>query len=170
MDAAVHGAMRRGTLRIYLGAAPGVGKTFAMLDEGRRRLHAAPTWSPRSSRRHGRTHTEEQLKDLSPFPRQKVAYRGASSRRWTSLRCSRGSRSSRWSTSWRTPTCPASGHQKRWQDVEALLDAGIDVISTVNIQHLESLNDVVEAITGIRSRRPCPTRSCARPSRSSSST
>ena len=61
-------------------------------------------------------------------------------------------------------------HEKRWQDVEELLDAGIDVISTVNIQHLESLNDVVEPITGVRSGRRCPTRWCARPTRSSSST
>ena len=62
---------------------------------------------------------------------------------------------------------PGSGNAKRWQDVEALLAAGIDVISTVNIQHLESLNDVVEAITGVRSAKPCPTRWSGPPSRSS---
>ena len=61
-------------------------------------------------------------------------------------------RRSRWSTSSRTPTCPASRNEKRWQDIEELLDAGIDVISTVNIQHLESLNDVVETITGVPQR------------------
>ena len=61
-----------------------------------------------------------------------------------------------WSTSWPTPTCPGPRNEKRWQDVEELLDAGIDVISTVNIQHLESLNDVVERITGIKQRETIP--------------
>ena len=65
-------------------------------------------------------------------------------------------RRSRWSTSSRTPTCPGSRNEKRWQDVEELLDAGIDVISTVNIQHLESVNDVVERITGIKQRETMP--------------
>ena len=61
-----------------------------------------------------------------------------------------------WSTSWPTPTCPGSRHEKRWQDVEELLAPGIDVITTVNIQHLESLNDVVEPITGVRQRETVP--------------
>ena len=65
---------------------------------------------------------------------------------------------------------PGCRNAKRWQDVEELLDAGIDVITTVNIQHLESLNDVVQQITGVPQRRPCPTRSCAGPTRSSWST
>ena len=66
---------------------------------------------------------------------------------------------------------PGSRHAKRWQDVEELLDAGIDVITTVNIQHLESLNDVVERITGVApAARPCRTRWCGPPSRSSWST
>ena len=65
---------------------------------------------------------------------------------------------------------PGSPHAKRWQDVEELLDAGIDVISTVNVQHLESLNDVVEQITGVPSTRPCPTRWSGPPTRSSWST
>ena len=66
---------------------------------------------------------------------------------------------------------PGSRDEKRWQDVEELLDAGIDVITTVNIQHLESLNDVIERITGHpASARPCPTRWCAGPTRSSWST
>ena len=72
-------------------------------------------------------------------------------------------RRSRWSTSSRTPTCPGSRNEKRWQDVDELLDAGIDVITTVNIQHLESLNDVVEQITGVRAARDGPRRTwCAR--------
>ncbi len=65
---------------------------------------------------------------------------------------------------------PGSRNEKRWQDVEELLAAGIDVITTVNIQHLESLNDVVEKITGVTSARRCPTRWSAAPIRSSWST
>ena len=81
----------------------------------------------------------------------------------------RGPRS-RWSTSWPTPTCPARRNEKRWQDVEELLDAGIDVISTVNIQHLESLNDVVEQITGVAQRETVPDEVVRPPTRSSWST
>ena len=74
------------------------------------------------------------------------------------------------STSWRIPTFPARGNEKRWQDVERLLDAGLDVISTLNIQHLESVNDVVERITGVKQRETIPTGSSGPPTRSSSST
>ena len=64
------------------------------------------------------------------------------------MRSWRAGPSSRWSTNWRTPTFPAARHEKRYQDVEELLDAGIDVYTTLNMQHLESLNDVVARITG----------------------
>ena len=70
--------------------------------------------------------------------------------------CSPGGPPSRWSTSSPTPTWPGSRNEKRWQDVEELLDAGIDVISTVNVQHLESLKDVVERITGVRQQETVP--------------
>ena len=82
--------------------------------------------------------------------------RARRSRRWTSTRSSRAGPRSRSSTSSRTPTCPGSRHEKRWEDVEALLDAGITVISTLNVQHLESLNDVVEQITGIKQQETIP--------------
>ena len=91
--------------------------------------------------------------------------------RWTSTPSSPGGPRSRWSTSSPTPTCPGSRNAKRWQDVEELLDAGITVITTVNIQHLESLNDVVAQITGDAAARDrARTRWSARPSRSSWST
>ena len=82
--------------------------------------------------------------------------RAPSRRRWTSRRSSSASPPWSWSTSSPTPTCPAAAHEKRWQDVDALLDAGIEVITTVNIQHLESLNDVTESITGVRQRETVP--------------
>ncbi len=72
------------------------------------------------------------------------------------MRCSRAGRRSRWSTSWPTPTHRARSIEKRWEDVDQLLDAGIDVISTVNIQHIESLNDVVRQITGVQQRETIP--------------
>ena len=80
----------------------------------------------------------------------------ARSRRWTSTPSWPVDPPKPSSTSWRTPTCPGAGNEKRWQDVDELLDAGIDVITTVNIQHLESLNDVIERITGVRQRETVP--------------
>ena len=154
----IGGRVARGKLRIYLGAAPGVGKTYAMLDEGWRRHE------PRHRRRRRLRRDPRPAQDRSPrsatsrsCPAGTLTYREPdASRRWTS-----------------TPSCarrpavalvdelahtnvPGSRHEKRWQDVEELLDAGIDVISTVNIQHLASLNDVVERITGVAQRETVP--------------
>ncbi|MBV9820727.1 MAG: sensor histidine kinase KdpD [Actinobacteria bacterium] len=149
--------MARGTLRVYLGAAPGVGKTYAMLDEGVRRLHRGTDVMVGLVETYGRPHTEERIADLPVLPRRTVRYRGAE---FTELDTE--------AVLARRPelvlvdelahtNVPGSGpNAKRWQDVEALLDAGIDVLSTVNIQHLESLNDVVEQITGIRQRETVP--------------
>ena len=150
--------MARGTLRIYLGAAPGVGQDLRDAQRGRRGARAAaPTSSSGSSRPTvGRT-PQAQIGDLEVVPRHADRLpRRRRSRRWTSTRSSPASRRSRWSTSSRTPTCPGSRNEKRWQDVDELLDAGIDVISTVNVQHLESMNDVVEQITGIKQRETIP--------------
>ena len=149
--------MARGTLRIYLGAAPGVGKTFAMLNEGWRRAERGTDVVVGIVETHGRPKTIEQLGDLEIVPRRTVELprhhlRGDGPRR----RARPGALPWRWSTSWPTRTCPGSRNDKRWQDVEELLAAGIDVISTVNIQHLESLNDVVEGITGITQRETVP--------------
>ena len=148
---------REGSCGSTSGPPPGVGKTYAMLCEGHRRAERGTdvVVGVRRDRTSGRRPTAL-LDGLEVVPRKRLPYRGATSRRWTSTRCSRASRRSRWSTSSRTPTCPAPGNAKRWQDVEELLDAGIDVISTVNIQHLESLNDVVEQITGVPQRETVP--------------
>ena len=145
------------TLRIYLGAAPGVGKTFAMLNEGRRRHERGTDVVVGFVETHGRAEDARAVGDLEVVPRQRVEYRGAHVRGDGRRRRPRArGRRSRWSTSSRTRTSPARGNEKRWQDVEELLEAGIDVISTVNIQHLESLNDVVERITGVKQRETMP--------------
>jgi two-component system sensor histidine kinase KdpD len=148
--------MARGQLRIYLGAAPGVGKTYAMLDEGQRRAGRGTDVVVGFVETHGRALTAEMLDGLEVVPRKTMTYRGAT---FTELDTD--------SVIARSPqvalidelahtNIPGSVNTKRWQDVERILDAGINVVSTVNIQHLESLNDVVEQITGIPQRETIP--------------
>ncbi|GHE26816.1 sensor histidine kinase [Streptosporangium violaceochromogenes] len=146
----------RGQLRIYLGAAPGVGKTFAMLGEGRRRLERGTDVVVGLVETHGRARTEELLQGLEVVPRRVVVHRGRS---FTELDVgeviARRPRVALIDELAHT-NVPGSKHAKRWQDVEEILEAGIDVISTVNIQHLESLNDVVRQITGVPQRETVP--------------
>lgn len=148
--------MRRGTLRVYLGAAPGVGKTYAMLDEGRRRLERGTDVVVGFVETHGRRHTADLLEGLEIVSRKEVSYRGGT---FTEMDVD--------AVLARQPdvalvdelahtNVPGSGNEKRWQDIELLLAGGIDVISTVNIQHLESFNDVVEKITGVPQRERVP--------------
>ena len=149
--------MARGELRIYLGAAPGVGKTFAMLNEGRRRRAAAPTSSSASSRPTAAPKTAAQIGDLEVVPRaQRRRTAARRSRRWTSTRSSPAGPQVALVDELAHTNVPGSRNEKRWQDVEELLDAGIDVISTLNVQHLESLNDVVERITGVKQQETIP--------------
>lgn len=147
----------RGVLRIYLGAAPGVGKTYAMLDEGRRRRERGTDVVVGYMEDHGRKHTAEQLGDLPVIPRQRVEYRGAMFEEMKLQAVLERRPGVALVDEFAHTNVPGSGpHAKRWQDVEALLDAGIDVISTVNIQHLESLNDVVAQIAGVPQRETVP--------------
>ncbi len=146
----------RGQLRIYLGAAAGAGKTYDMLCEGHRRIERGADVVVAFVETHGRPHTAALLDGLEIIPRARSRTGAPRSRRWTSTPCWPASRRSPWSTSSRTPTCPGSRHAKRWEDVEELLAAGIEVISNVNIQHLESLNDVVQKITGVPQRETVP--------------
>ena len=144
-------------LRIYLGAAPGVGKTFAMLNEGHRRRERGTDVVVGFVETHGRARTAEQIGDLEVVPRARSSTTAAaSSPRWTSTPSCAGRPDLVLVDEFAHTNAPGSRHEKRWQDVEELLAAGIDVISTVNIQHLESLNDVVERITGIRQRETVP--------------
>ncbi|MFI5729776.1 DUF4118 domain-containing protein [Kribbella sp. NPDC051587] len=150
--------MKRGQLRVYLGAAPGVGKTYKMLGEGQRRLARGTDVVIGFVETHGREHTAAMVEGLELVPRRLVDYRGAS---FTELDLD--------ALLARRPevalvdelahtNVPGSRNEKRWQDIEELLAAGIDVISAVNIQHLESINDVVEKITGVPQQETVPDR------------
>src|SRR5512139_3948943 len=148
--------MARGKLRVYLGAAPGVGKTYAMLSEGRRRLERGTDVAVGLVETHGRLHTAEMTEGLEVVPRQELRYRGGL---FTEMDVdavlARRPRVALVDELAHT-NVPGARNEKRWQDVEELLEAGIDVISTVNIQHLESVNDVVAKITGVPQRETVP--------------
>ncbi len=148
--------MSTGQLRVYLGAAPGVGKTFRMLEEGHRRRDRGTDVVIGFVESHGRRNTEVLVEGLEVVPRQTINYRGTS---FTEMDLD--------AVLARRPevvlvdelahtNVPGSRNAKRWQDIQELLDAGITVITTVNIQHLESLNDVVRQITGVPQRETVP--------------
>ena len=147
---------RRGVLRIYLGAAPGVGKTFAMLNEGRRRKQRGTDVVIGYVEAHGRAHTAEQIGEVEVVPRHVVEYRGAALEEMDLDAVLARRPDVALVDELAHTNVPGSRHPKRWEDVEVLLDAGIDVVSTVNIQHLESINDVVERITGVKQRETLP--------------
>src|SRR5437667_2107544 len=144
--------MARGTLRIYLGAAPGVGKTFAMLNEGRRAKERGTDVVVGFVETHGRAHTAEQIGELEVVARKKLEYRGAVFEEMDVDAVLARKPAQALVDELAHTNVPGSRNEKRWQDVEELLDAGIDVVSTVNVQHLESVNDVVERITGVVQR------------------
>lgn len=156
MNTPSSGPAKRGELRIYLGAAPGVGKTYAMLGEAHRRLERGTDLVAAVVETHGRKKTADLLDGIETIPPRYVEYRGG---RFPELDVA--------AVLARHPqvvlvdelahtNTPGSKNPKRWQDVEELLDAGITVISTVNVQHLESLNDVVTQITGIEQQEKVP--------------
>ncbi|WP_295126018.1 DUF4118 domain-containing protein [uncultured Leifsonia sp.] len=148
--------MSRGHLRVMLGAAPGVGKTYAMLEEGRRLQALGKDVVVAVVETHGRAATAALVEGLEVVPRRTVEHRGVE---LTELDLD--------AVLARRPqlalvdelahtNAPGLANEKRWEDVEAMLAAGIDVMSTVNIQHIESLNDVVEQITGVQQRETIP--------------
>ncbi|KFF59928.1 histidine kinase [Cryobacterium sp. MLB-32] len=148
--------MKRGRLRVLLGAAPGVGKTYTMLEEGRRLRDEGKDVVVAVVETHGRAATAGMLEGLEVVPRVTVQHRGVE---LTDMDLE--------AVLARRPdialvdelahtNAPGALYEKRFQDVEAILDAGIDVISTVNIQHIESLNDVVHQITGAPQRETLP--------------
>ena len=146
----------RGRLRVMLGAAPGVGKTFAMLEEGRRLAGTGVDVVVAVVETHGRAATAALVDGLEVVPRRSVKHRAvALDELDLDAVVARGPQLALVDELAHT-NAPGSEHAKRWQDVDALLDAGIDVISTVNIQHIESLNDVVLSITGIVQRETIP--------------
>jgi two-component system, OmpR family, sensor histidine kinase KdpD len=146
----------RGTLRLYLGAAPGVGKTYAMLNEGWRRKNRGTDVVIGWVQDHGRLQTDAQVRDLEIFPRKSIEYRGQTFEEMDVDGLVERKPQLVLVDELAHTNVPGSKHAKRWQDVEELLDAGINVISTVNLQHLESLNDVVEQITGVEQKETVP--------------
>lgn len=148
--------MRRGQLRIYLGAAPGVGKTFAMLNEGRRRRDRGTDVVVGYLETHGRERTAAQIGDLPVIPRTCIHYRESTFEEMDIDALLARDPAVALVDELAHTNVPGSRNEKRWQDVHELLAAGIDVISTLNIQHLESLNDVVETITGVTQRETIP--------------
>ena len=147
---------REGQLKIFFGAAPGVGKTYAMLEAARQKKREGVEIVVGLVETHGRKETEALLDGLDVLPRKNVEYRGTVLKEFDLDAALR-----------RTPpiilvdelahtNAPGSRHKKRWQDVYELLGAGISVYTTVNVQHFESLNDVVSQITGINIRETVP--------------
>ncbi len=149
---------RRGRLRVYLGSVAGSGKTYAMLNEGHRREGRGTDVVVGYVETHGRAQTQAQLGDLEVIPRKKVTYRGVTLEEMdTEAIIARHPRVALIDELAHT-NVPGSKHAKRYQDVLEILDAGINVVTTVNIQHLESLNDLVASITGVRVRETLPDR------------
>ncbi len=146
----------RGRLKVFFGAAAGVGKTYAMLEEAAERRTAGVDVVVGYVETHGRPETEVLLVGLEPLPGRAVEYRGVHLREFD-LDAALARRPALLLVDELAHTnAPGSRHAKRWQDVEELLAAGIDVYTTCNVQHLESLNDVVAKITGVQVRETVP--------------
>lgn len=148
--------MMRGRLRVMLGAAPGVGKTFTMLEEGRRLRDSGKDVVIAVVETHGRAATSALVEGLEIVPRQPVSHRGVELTEMDLAAVIARHPDVALVDELAHTNAPGSANDKRWQDVQAILDAGIDVMSTVNIQHIESLNDVVQQITGVPQRETIP--------------
>lgn len=147
---------KRGRLSVLLGAAPGVGKTFAMLEEGRRLLANGKKVTIGIVETHGRAETAAMTEGLPAVPRTSVEHRGVLLEEMNLQAVLDDRPEIALVDELAHTNAPGSKNEKRWEDVNELLTAGIDVISTLNIQHTESLNDVVEQITGIPQRETVP--------------
>jgi two-component system sensor histidine kinase KdpD len=148
---------RRGKLKVFLGAAPGVGKTYRMLSEAHRRAERnREDIVVGLVETYGRPATEQLLAGLEQLPRKQIEYRGKVFYELDIAAVIK--RNPEWVLidELAHTNVPGAGRAKRWQDVEEILDAGINVISTLNVQHLESLNDAVYEITGVRVRETIP--------------
>lgn len=146
----------RGRLKIFLGAAPGVGKTYAMLSQAAERLRAGVDVVVGVVETHGRAETQALVDPLEVIPRRQIDYQGRllSEMDIDAILLRRPALVL--VDEFAHTNAPGSRHPKRWQDVEELLDAGIDVLSTLNVQHIESLNDVVAGFTRVRVRETVP--------------
>jgi len=152
------GSGARGRHRIYLGIAPGVGKTYTALEELHRRHDRGTDAVIGFLETHGRPRTAELAEGLEVVPRKQIAYKGVVVEEMETDAVIKRHPAVALVDEIAHTNAPGSKHEKRWKDVEDLLDAGVTVISTVNIQHLESLADIVENITGVQVRERIPDR------------
>src|SRR5882757_6937634 len=146
----------RGHLKIFLGAAPGVGKTYAMLTSAHGEKVGGREVVAGLVETHGRTETEHLILGLESLPRKPIIYRNQVMKEFDLDAALARRPSLLLVDEYAHTNVPGSRHPKRWQDIDELLAAGIDVWTTLNIQHLESLNDVVQKITKVRVRETVP--------------
>lgn len=142
------GSDQRGRLRIYLGMAPGVGKTYRMLEEGHRRLERGTDIVVGFAEAHGRPHTLELLDGLEVVPRQRIEYRGVVVEEMDTVAILERRPTVALIDELAHTNVPGSTRTKRWEDVEIVRDAGIHVVTTMNVQHVASVSDAVATITG----------------------
>jgi two-component system sensor histidine kinase KdpD len=150
------GPLAKGRLKIFLGASPGVGKTYSMLEEARAQKRAGVDVVVALVETHGRSETASLLEGLEHFPRRTVGYRGQQLSELDLDAVLTRRPQLALIDEFAHTNAPGSRHPKRWQDVMEVLDAGIDVTTTLNIQHIESLNDAVARITGVRVQETVP--------------
>lgn len=148
--------MARATLRIFLGAAPGVGKTYAMLEEAHRLLGRGEDVVVAFAMHHGRAETRALLEGLEVIPARSIQYRGSTFEEMDLDAVLERRPHTAIVDEYAHTNIPGSRNHKRWEDIEELLEAGINVLSTVNVQHLASLGDVVSAITDVRQAETVP--------------
>ncbi len=149
---------KRGKLKIFFGACAGVGKTYGMLSAARQLREQGREVVAGVVETHGRSETAALLEGLEMLPLREVAYRGSTLREFDLDAALQRHPAVILVDELAHSNAPGSRHLKRWQDVAELLDAGIDVYTTLNVQHLESLNDVVGGVTGIRVQETVPDR------------
>ena len=151
-----HIAKRRGKLKIFLGAVAGVGKTYKMLSEAQRRVARGEDVVVGLVETHGRPATAEMLEGMEQLPLKKIEYRGSTFYELDTAAVL--ARKPEWVIidELAHTNVPGAVHPKRWQSIEEIRDAGINVITTLNVQHVESLNDAVYEITGVRVRETVP--------------
>src|ERR1017187_330461 len=147
---------RKGRLKIYLGYAAGVGKTYRMLDEAQALRAGGADIVIAYFEAHGRRDTIAKTEGLETIPRRAVSYGGSQFEEMDTEAVLRRKPTVALVDEFAHTNVPGAGREKRWQDVRALLDAGIDVLTTMNVQHLESLNDQVWRVTGVRVRETVP--------------
>jgi two-component system sensor histidine kinase KdpD len=146
----------RGHLRIYLGAFPGVGKTYAMLSEAQRRMSYAEDVVVGFVETHGRKSTAAMVDGLEVIPRKHIEYRGVVLEEMDVDAILRRRPAVCFVDELAHTNAAGSEREKRYEDVQLLLEASIDVVTTLNVQHLESLNDTVESLTGVKVRETLP--------------